>query len=189
VIFNAHSELKGFHATLSASKGAWVNYDDEKFDRYIINQTAAQRGSELHALASELIRLKVRLPRTNKTLDSFVNDMLGLKMNSEQILYYSENAFGTADGIKYDERKNKLYVFDLKTGVTVAHMRQLEIYVALFCLEYGFKPHEFAEVDLRIYQNDAIEYHEDYDPTVIVYIMDKIITFDKRIKQIRKEML
>lgn len=189
MIFNTHSELKGYHAFLSASKGSWLGYDDEKFDRTFFSSMAAQRGTELHALAAELIRLKVRLPRTNKTLDSFVNDMLGLKMQSEQILFYSENAFGTADGIKYDEKKNKLYVFDLKTGVTVAHMRQLEIYVALFCLEYGFKPHDFNEVDLRIYQNDAIETHEEYDPTDIVFIMDRIITLDKRIKNLRKEML
>lgn len=187
MIFNSHSELKGYHATLSASKSAWVNYDDEKFDRTYVNQLAAQRGTELHELASELIRLKVHLPRNNKTLNAFVNDMLGMKMESEQILFYSENAFGTADGIKFDEKKMKLMVFDLKTGITPAHMRQLEVYCALFCLEYAFKPHEL-EFECRIYQNDEIEPHSP-DPVDIVYIMDKIVSFDKRIKRIRKEML
>lgn len=187
MIFNTHSELKGFHSTLSASQSSWVNYTDEKFDRSYIHKLAAQRGTELHELASNLIRLKVRLPRTSKTLDSFVNDVLGMKMISECILFYSENAFGTADAIKFDERKMKLWIFDLKTGEIPAKMRQLEVYTAYFCLEYKYKPSDL-EIELRIYQNDEIEIYEP-DPVDIVYIMDKIVTFDKRIQQLRKEML
>ena len=40
---------------------------------------ATQRGTELHALASELIRLGVKLPKTNKTLNLYVNDAIGFK--------------------------------------------------------------------------------------------------------------
>jgi hypothetical protein len=34
-------------------------------------------------------------------------------------------------------------------------MKQLYVYAAYFCLEYGFKPYEI-EGELRLYQNDAI---------------------------------
>ena len=66
-----------------------------------------------------------------------------------------------------------------------AHMEQLEIYAALFCLEYKVKPGDI-EMELRIYQNNEILYH---NPTAedIVPIMDRIITFDKVIKKIREQ--
>ncbi len=104
-------------------------------------------------------------------------------MTPEQILYYSDNCFGTADAISF--RNNLLRIHDYKSGKIPAHMEQLEIYAALFCLEYGFKPSEI-DMELRLYQSDEILYHE---PTAedIVPIMDKIITFDKVIKKIKSE--
>ena len=49
---------------------------------------------------------------------------------------------------------------DLKTGTAPAHMEQLEIYAALFLMEYekvfGVTPKN-TKVNLRIYQNDDIE--------------------------------
>ncbi len=64
-------------------------------------------------------------------------------------------------------------------------MEQLEIYAALFCLEYRVKPGDI-EMELRIYQNNEILYHnpmaEDIAP-----IMDRIITFDKVIKKIKEQ--
>ena len=56
-------------------------------------------------------------------------------------------------------------------------MEQLEIYAALFCLEYRIKPGDI-KMELRIYQNDEILFHE---PTAedIVPIMDKIVHCDK----------
>ena len=105
------------------------------------------------------------------------------KMTPEQPLVYSENCFGTADSICF--RNNMLRIHDLKTGVTPAHMEQLMIYTALFCLEYRYKPSDI-DIELRIYQNDEILYHK---PTAedIVPIMDKIITFDKLLKRIKQE--
>ena len=105
------------------------------------------------------------------------------KMTPEQILYYSDNCFGTADAILF--RNNFLRIHDLKTGKIPAHMEQLEIYAALFCLEYKVKPGDI-EMELRIYQNNEILYH---NPTAedIVPIMDRIITFDKVIKKIREQ--
>lgn len=104
-------------------------------------------------------------------------------MIPEQPLFYSENCFGTADAIVF--RDDLLRIHDLKTGITPAHMEQLMIYAALFCLEYKIKPAEI-EIELRLYQNNTILYH---NPTVeeLVPIIDKIITFDKIINKIKEQ--
>jgi Protein of unknown function (DUF2800) len=181
MLFNAHSNLIGQHAFLSASKYHWVNYDDEKLDRAFIASQAAQRGTELHEFAKEAIRLGVKLPRTSKTLNMYVNDCIGFRMTPEQILYYSINCFGTADCISF--RNDVLRISDLKTGVIPKSERQLEVYASLFCLEYGFKPFDI-EIELRIYQNDDVNLYIG-EPETIVHIMDKIITFDKRITELK----
>lgn len=185
MIFNAHLDLTGQHAFLSASKYHWINYDQEKLDRTFVAAMAALRGTELHALAHECIRLGVRLGNTKKTLNMYVNDAIGYRMNIEQILYYSPNSFGTADTCSF--RKNKLRIHDLKTGYSPVSEHQLEVYAALFCLEYKFKPHEI-EIELRIYQNDEVRIYE-ADPDVIAHIMDKIVTFDRRITELRLEAM
>lgn len=185
MIFAKHSELAGRHAFLSASKHHWTNYDEEKLDRVYLTALAAQRGTELHAFAHEAIRLGIKLPRTSNTLNLYVNDAIGYRMTSEQILFYSDNCFGTADAIAF--RRNTLRIHDLKTGVTQTSERQLEVYAALFCLEYRFKPFDI-QMEFRIYQNDEIRIY-DGDPDIISHIMDKIITFDKRINDIRMEAL
>lgn len=185
MIFNRHLDLAGRHAFLSASKYHWINYDEDKLDRAVAAALAAQRGTELHAFAHEAIRLGIKLPRSTKTLNLYVNDAIGFRMVSEQVLFYSENAFGTPDTISF--RNNKLRIHDLKTGVTPTSEHQLEVYAALFCLEYNFKPFEI-ETELRIYQNDEVRIYE-ADPDVIVHIMDKIKVFDKRITAIKMEAL
>jgi hypothetical protein len=149
MIFNEHSNLEGQHAFLSASKYSWINYDEDKIDRVYIATLAARRGTELHKFAHEAIRLGVKLPKTSRTLHAYVNDAIGYRMASEQILYYSDNCFGTADTISF--RRNQLRIHDLKTGVTQTSEKQLEVYAALFCLEYRIKPLEI-ETELRIYQ-------------------------------------
>lgn len=181
--FNTYSHLEGAHAFLSPSKYHWVNYDDEKLDSTYIRAMATQKGVRLHALADECIQLGVKLPRSKKTLNMFVNDAIGFKMTPEQVLYYSDNAFGTADAISF--RNNLLRVHDLKTGNTPASMKQLEVYAALFCLEYSKHPNDIS-IELRIYQNDEIIVHIP-NPEDIMHIMDKIIIFDKRIDKIKME--
>lgn len=183
--FNEHSRLAGSHAFLSASKYHWINYDDEKIARVFRTAMAAQRGTELHAFAFEAIRLGIKLPRTRQTLNMYVNDALGYRMIPEQILFYSENAFGTADAISF--RKNLLRIHDFKSGETKTSMRQLEVYAALFCLEYGFKPAEL-DMELRIYQNDDIILH-DPDIDDLTHIMDKIVNFDVIINRLKGETL
>ena len=184
--FNTHSNLVGLHAFLGASKYHWINYNEEKLDRVFTASMAAQRGTELHALAHELIRLGVKLPgRGSKSLNMYVNDAIGFRMKPEQPLFYSDNCFGTPDAISF--RGKLLRIHDLKTGVTPTSFTQLEVYAALFCLEYRYKPFEI-DVEMRIYQNDEIRI-EVADPDRIAHIMDKIITFDKRITAIRMEAL
>jgi hypothetical protein len=152
-------------------------------ERVYASAQAAQRGVELHAFASEAIRLGVKLPRTTKSLNQYVNDAIGFRMSPEQILYFSDNAFGTADAICF--RNNILRVHDLKTGVTPASEHQLEVYAALFCLEYRFKPFDIG-MELRIYQNDEVSIFEP-SPDTIVHIMDKIVAFDKIITTMKEE--
>jgi hypothetical protein len=181
--FNTHSDLIGLHAFLGASKYHWVNYDEEKISSAFSKHLATERGTRLHAVADELINLGIRLPKTKQTLNMYVNDAIGFKMKTEQPLYYSENCFGTADAISF--KKNFLRIHDYKSGVTKASMMQLQIYAALFCLEYKYDPAEI-EIELRIYQNDDLEI---YIPLVqdIQTIMGKIILFDLLIEKIKLE--
>lgn len=183
MIFNSHSRLEGQHAFLSPSKYHWINYDAEKLDAVYHNYRAAQRGVELHAFAHEAIRLGIRLPRNQQTLNMYVNDAIGFRMVQEQILVYSENCYGTADTISFNGKL--LRIHDLKTGVIPGSIHQLEVYAALFCLEYGRKPGEI-EMELRIYQDDEIDvYIPDVD--TIAHIMSTIITFDRRIDILKAE--
>jgi len=183
--FNQHLNLVGKHAYLSPSKYHWINYDPEKFDSVYRASLAAQRGTELHAFAAEAIRLGIKLPRTNRTLNLFVNDAIGYKMESEQILYYSDNAFGCADAICF--RDDLLRIHDLKTGVTKCSEHQLEIYAALFCLEYDIKPMDI-NMELRLYKDDEVLVFI-ADPNDITHLMDRIVVFDKRIMELKAEML
>lgn len=181
--FNKHSSFEGMHAFLGASKYHWINYDEEKLADSYYKFLATQRGTELHDFASRCIKLGQKLPRSQKTLNMYVNDAIGFRMTPEQVLLYSENCFGTADAIAFKD--GKLRIHDLKTGVTKTHMEQLMIYAALFCLEYHQKPNDIS-IELRIYQYDEIEI---YEPTAdeIDEIMNKIIFFDKLIKQIQEK--
>ena len=184
--FRQHKQFAGQHAFLSASKYHWINYDQDKLDETYRRFRAAAIGTRKHALAAELIEMNVRLPRTRSTLNLYVNDAIGFKMTPEQVLYYSVNAFGTADAISYDERKKMLRIHDLKTGETPVSFHQLEVYEALFCLEYKLQPNEF-QAELRIYQNDEVQAMEP-DSDDIFNIMDKIILFDKRIEELKMEV-
>lgn len=183
--FNRHSNLEGRHAFLSASKYHWIRYSDEKLAATFKTALAARRGSQLHDFAMMAIRLGIKQSRTSKTLNMYINDAIGFRMTPEQPLFYSENAFGTVDAISF--RKNLLRIHDLKTGVGRVSMDQLKIYAALFCLEYGAKPTEI-EMELRIYQNDEVDILEP-DPTEITSIMDRIVTFDRIVDEMKMEEL
>ena len=179
--FNEHYGIAGRHAFLSPSQYYWVDYDPDKLKERYLSAQAKERGIEFHALAETCIRLGVKLVKNKNTLNQFVNDAIGFKMTPEQPLYYSENCFGTADAISF--RKNLLRIHDLKTGASPARMTQLEVYAALFCLEYGYDPSEI-EIELRIYQSNEITV-ETPDPNVIQGIMDTIVDFDMYLNELQ----
>lgn len=180
--FNKHYDLVGRHAFLSPSKYHWIYYDEEKLVTTYMNSVAAKRGSDLHDLARRCIELKKKLPKTKDTFNQFVNDAIGFRMSPEQVLFYSYYAFGTADAISY--RQRMLRIHDLKTGRGRVTMEQLEIYAALFCLEYNIKPSSI-DMELRIYQSNIITHKP--DPPEIRRIMEKIKFFDKKIKELNSE--
>ena len=183
MIFAKHLNLEGLHAPFSPSQSSWLRYDDEKALEVYSNKKAAEMGTRLHQWAKDTIDLQIKQPRSKKTIYAYVNDAIGFKMNTEVVLYYSDRFFGTADAISF--RNGVLRIHDLKTGKTPVHMEQLEIYAALFCLEYKIKPSEI-EMELRIYQNDEIIY---FNPTAedILPIMDKIVHLDKLLDRIDSE--
>ena len=185
--FVKHSNLEGLHAPFSASQSSWLRYDEAKAIEVFKSKQAAEIGTRLHAWAKETIDLGIKQPRSNKTLYAYVNDAIGYKMSTEVVLYYSDYFFGTADAISF--RKNMLRIHDLKTGRVGKiedHIEQLEVYAALFCLEYRIKPGEI-DMELRVYKNDEVLVHK---PTAedILPIMDKIVSLNKILEQIDKEV-
>lgn len=181
--FNKHSSMEGQHAFLGASNYHWVNYDEERLTSVWYNQMSKVRGTQLHDLACKLIKMGVRLPETEETLNMYVNDAIDFNMIPEQVLYYSPYAFGTADAISF--RSGTLRIHDLKTGVSKVSMLQPEIYAALFCLEYDVKPNDIY-MELRIYQSNEVLV-EEADADSIFHIMDKIVTFDQKLQDLRME--
>ena len=182
--FVRHLNLEGLHAPFSPSQPSWVRYDDDKAIEVYMNRKASEMGTRLHAWAKDTIDLGLKQPRTKKTLYAYVNDAIGYRMETEVVLFYSERFFGTADAISF--RNNLLRIHDLKTGKHPANMEQLEIYAALFCLEYKVKPSDI-KMELRIYQNDEVIVHipESED---IVKIMQKIVSLDKLLEKIDEEV-
>lgn len=183
--FTNHFDLKGKHALFPASKPSWLRYDKKKLQDTYHNMQAAERGTLLHEHAANCISFGTRLARYKNTLNMYVNDSIGFSMKPEVVLKYSDNFFGTADGIVFDEKEKILRINDFKSGVTPAHMEQLEVYAALFCLEYCIRPGDIL-IELRIYQSNEIIF---FNPTAedIAPIMDTIQTFDRWINKWKEE--
>jgi len=181
MIFNQHSSLQGKHAFLSPSNYHWLNYTDQKLEARYASYQSARRGTDLHSLAHEAIRLGIKLSSSHKALSVYVKDALGYKMVCEQSLYYSDNCFGTADTIGF--RRNKLRIHDLKTGIVATSFHQLEVYAAIFCLEYAVDPTSI-EIELRIYQRDEVRVHVPFVETILE-VMDTIIHFDQQVEAMK----
>ena len=184
--FNNHRNLSGLHAPFTASQSSWLRYDDDKILEVYANKKAAEYGTRLHNWAAETINLGLKQPKSKKTICAYVNDAIGFKMDTEVVLFYSERFFGTADAICFNGKT--LRIHDLKTGKVgkiEGHMEQLEVYAALFCLDYRVKPGDI-EIELRVYKNDEVI---TWKPTAedIVPIMDKIIHLDKLLEKIDRE--
>ena len=197
--FNKHSEYEGKHALLSASKHSWLNYDDDKIIGAYVNSFATNIGTLVHDYAKDKILyrqpmednrseknalllhlLKNDIPYQVIQLDSlfynllpYVNDAIGFKMVPEQVLYYSDFSFGTADAISYG--RNILRIHDLKTGASPVSMDQLMIYAAWFFLEYKKEVNfQRSRTELRIYQSQEVIVHT---PTngEIAAVMEKVV--------------
>lgn len=184
--FNNHKNLSGMHAPFTASQSTWLRYDDDKVLEVYANRKAAEMGSRLHEWAAETIKLGLKQPRTKKTICAYVNDAIGFNMDTEVVLVYSERFFGTADAISFDG--HLLRIHDLKTGKLgkiESHREQVEVYAALFCLEYRVKPGDI-KFELRVYKNDDVDI---WEPTAedILPIMDKIVHLNKLLEKVDRE--
>ena len=115
----------------------------------------------------------------------YINQCIQFRMQPEVVLFYSPNAFGTVDAIAY--RYRVLRISDLKTGVTRVSEHQLEVYAALFCLEYEVDPFSLRGIELRLYKDGKVFLY-DADPAYIKGIMDKIVKFDAILNQLREEV-
>lgn len=105
------------------------------------------------------------------TLTEYTNDAIGFGMTPEVKLKYSDVCYGTADAIMF--RDKKLRIHDFKSGEHRASIVQLELYAALFCLEYKITPADI-ETELCIYQNE--EKNEEHPaPDRIMYYMNRIV--------------
>lgn len=182
--FRKHSHLEGQHALLSPSVYHWINYDDEKLAYRYKALRAAIEGIEQHRYAAIAIEEREFQDDETTTLGMYINQCIQFRMSPETVLYFSPNAFGTVDAIAY--RYRRLRISDLKTGVTRSSEHQLEVYAALFCLEYEVDPFSMRAIELRIYQDGRCRVY-DGDPYFIKAIMDKIIRFDAIINELRKE--
>lgn len=180
--FIDHSKIEGSHAFLSASNYHWLNYDLNKLTESYYNNKAKALGTELHEFASQCINKKIKLKKKD-TLGLFVNDCIDKGMYSEKMLYYSDFCYGTADAILYKD--GILNIYDLKTGKTKASFKQLEIYCALYCLEYLVDPNDI-KFHLRIYQNNGIIKYKP-KPSLIIDIMNKIRMFNEHLTKIEQE--
>ena len=178
--WNKHSNLEGSHAFLGASQHHWLRYDEKKIIERWKSLQAIQDGTEYHEYAAMAIRKRIWQRDDGKTLSMHINDAIGFGLDPEVVLYYSEYCFGTADAIGFKD--DVLRVHDLKTGKIKAHMDQLYIYCALFCLEYGIKPGDI-KMETRIYQNNEVIIDNPTAETILP-IMDLIKRYSKLIKDI-----
>lgn len=216
--FYRHPELEGKHAILSASSWRWLKDDEEGLIKRLCSQHSTDIGTILHEVAYKYITYRIKLNKYDKknvmlelltngipgfiidsldfdamfdNLMNYVNDAIGFKMKPEVVLRYSNNFFGTADAISYSEEKRILRIHDFKSGTTPAHIEQLLIYAALFCLEYRIKPNEIERIELRIYQRNKdnipeILFHNP-EADEIVSVIDTIVALDKYINKLSEE--
>jgi hypothetical protein len=139
---------------------------------------------EQHRYAAIAIEERDVQDNETTTVGMYINQCIQYRMSSEVVLYFSPNAFGTVDAIAF--RYRRLRISDLKTGVTRTSEHQLEVYTAIFCLEYEIDPF-YIDIELRIYQDNGVRLYVG-DPYIIRGIMDKIIRFDGLLNELREEM-
>src|SRR3954471_1981755 len=183
--FRKHSHLEGQHAFLSPSSYHWINYDEEKLAYRYKTIRASLEGLEQHRYAAICIEERIVQDDETTTVGMYINQCIQYRMSAEIVLFYSPNAFGTVDSIAY--RHRRLRISDLKTGVSRTSEHQLEVYAALFCLEYDLDPLSMRDIELRIYQDNSVRMYLG-DPYFIKGIMEKVVKFDEVLNRLREEM-
>lgn len=148
-------ELRDRHAILSPSQPYWLRYTEEKMLHTYDKRMEAALGTRKHEWAKETIELGIVQIQNSKTLNLYINECIGHRMQVEKVVFYSYNAFGTCDAIRFEPDGMVLRIFDLKTGEHKVTGEQLIVYAAYFCLEYGIEPKDLT-FDLRIFQNDSM---------------------------------
>lgn len=201
MIWKDYSKLKNTHAFCGASNYRWRNYDIDKLIQSKVSSYATTIGTLLHEYAAENIKKKFKIAKSDKrsilrylgvehgvplsaidtnrlfpNLMNYVNDAIDFNMDPEVTLYFSDDFYGTADAISWED--NVLRISDLKTGVTPASFMQLENYAAFFCLDYKVKPTQIEKIEFRIYQNGEIIGAEP-EPIILVPIIEQVIEFNR----------
>ena len=154
-----------------------------QIESYIYNKYYSEEHNVVTPYGEKLLNYLGYMPReVYDTLKFYINDAVGFKMTVEQPLVYpgfEDYIRGTTDAICF--RNKLLRIHDLKTGSHKADVEQLEVYAALFCLEYNIKPADIS-YELRLYQIDGIEI---FNPTVedILPAVDAIIGIGRVIKE------
>lgn len=152
----------------------------DNIETYIYRKYFNDDTEYISNYGNQLLKHIIFLPKeVFETIKTYINDGIGHKMTPEQPLKYSDIFFGTADTISF--RNNFLRIHDLKTGANKAHIEQLMVYAAFFCLEYKIKPGDI-DMELRIYQNNEIIFHNPKADEILP-IMDKIVTDNKRLQR------
>lgn len=148
----------------------------ESLETFIFQKYYNPDYDEISETGKKLLNNVGYLPKdVFETVKDYINDGIGFRMKPEQPLVYSDLFFGTADTISFNNEF--LRIHDLKTGEKPAKIEQLEIYAALFCLEYNIRPGDIG-MELRIYQHSDILYHKP-EANDILPIMDKIVSCNK----------
>ena len=140
----------------------------------------------IHGIPENVVAYYV--DRIFPNLMTYTNDAIGFRMDTEVPVSYSATPlaefksrgklppiFGHADALKFS--KNKLMIFDLKTGLSPVHIEQLLTYASLYCLQEKLKP-GCIDIELRIYQNNEVSVTIP-EADDILPIMDRIVAYDK----------
>lgn len=201
MIWKDYSKLKNTHAFCGASNYRWRNYDVDKLIQSKVSSYATSIGTLLHEYAADNIKHRFKINKSDKrgilrylsiehgiilqsieinrlfpNLMNYVNESIDFEMDPEVTLYYSDDFYGTADAISWED--GVLRISDLKTGVTPASFMQLENYAAFFCLDYKIKPTQIKHMEFRIYQNGEVMF-ADPEPIILAPIIEQVIEFNR----------
>ena len=170
----AKIKIKRCHK-ITSNKDMINSIDELIFEKYFVEARDAlsKEGQRVLMCFKRMIK---QHPEILDTIKAYVNDGVGYKMYPEVVLYFTDDFFGTADTLIFNEKDKLLRIHDLKTGVSVTHMEQLMGYAALFCLEQHIDPMTI-NYELCIYQGNDILVATPDGADVKTFV-DQYIAFD-----------